>query len=240
MIRFLKNIMGLWLLQRSLHIWKKDNPQLDYQKLTALATAAKPFAAFINPDDERFFNPQPIKGVIMLSVAVIGLIANILSMYLLQAGSKESLNVRSAYLHMLSDAISSVAVIAGGVAIILWDVYWIDPLLTVLIAIYVLKGGWDILKETTHILMMGTPADISIKEISNEIEKLDEIDDVHHIHIWALKENTIHLEAHIKVQDMPVSKTEIIRADVEHLLREKYHIDHLTLQFEAENCSDNH
>ncbi len=188
---------------------------------------------------QRFTDPQPVAGPLMLAVAVIGLIGNVVSMLLLRAGSSHSLNIRSAYMHLLSDAVSSVAVILGGIAIWRWGVYWIDPLLTVLIAVYVLRGGYKIVMESLQILMMATPAHLDVATIVSALEQIHEIHEIHHVHIWALNDARLHFEAHVKVADMKVSESDQLRFRAERLLMEQFGINHVTLQIESNgNCPD--
>ena len=186
----------------------------------------------------RFQNPEPIKGVLMTVVASIGLAANIAGTLLLKRDAKTSMNIRSSYFHLLSDAVSSVAVISGGLAIILWNIYWIDPVLTILISIYITRESFKILSDAIHVLMEGAPPDISIKEIQSEVEKLEKVENIHHVHIWTVGENDVHLEAHIDVADMMISKSNILGEQIEALLKTKFGINHITLQFECEQCKD--
>ncbi len=186
----------------------------------------------------RFQNPEPIKGVLMTVVASIGLVANIAGTLLLKRDAKTSINIRSSYFHLLSDAVSSVAVIIGGLAITFWNMYWFDPLLTILIAVYITRESFKILSDAIHVLMEGAPPDISITEIQSEVEKLEEVENIHHVHIWMVGENDVHLEAHINVADMMISKSNILCEQIEVLLKTKFGINHITLQFECEQCKD--
>ncbi len=186
----------------------------------------------------RFQNPEPIKGVLMTVVASIGLAANIAGTLLLKRDAKTSMNIRSSYFHLLSDAVSSVAVIIGGLAITFWNMYWFDPLLTILIAVYITRESFKILSDAIHVLMEGAPPDISIREIQSEVEKLEKVENIHHVHIWTVGENDVHLEAHIDVADMMISKSNILGEQIEALLKTKFGINHITLQFECEQCKD--
>ena len=186
----------------------------------------------------RFQHPEPIKGVMMTIVASIGLGANIVGTLLLKQDAKTSMNIRSSYFHLLSDAVSSVAVIAGGMAIVLWNIYWIDPALTILISVYITRESFRILFEAMHVLMEGAPPDISINEIQTAVEALDDVENIHHVHIWMVGENDVHLEAHIDVRDMLLSKSNKIGVEIESMLKNKFGINHVTLQFECEQCKD--
>lgn len=181
----------------------------------------------------RFMEPEPIKGQIMFIVATIGLAANLISVLILRRDSRKNLNVKSAYLHLISDTLSSFAVIIGGILIYYFDVFWIDPLVTILISLYILKETWQILKETIEILMQAAPREIELRLIHQEIEKLPEVSNAHHIHIWKLTDNLIHFECHIDLEkDQKVSDTTILCQRIEKLLLEKFNINHVTIQFE--------
>ncbi|HBA12625.1 MAG TPA: cation transporter [Bacteroidales bacterium] len=189
---------------------------------------------------ERFRNPQAIKGGIMLSVAVFGLIANLISVLVLQKEKSHNLNIRAAYLHLLGDTLSSVAVIAGGIAILVWQIYWLDPLVTVAVGVYIIYHTWDVVRQTVDILMQATPRHIDIQEIKQSLEALPQVENIHHLHIWQMDDEHIHLEAHLNIsQDLSLSKAQTVRHDVETLLKDKFGISHITLQIEYKGCKDN-
>jgi cobalt-zinc-cadmium efflux system protein len=183
----------------------------------------------------KFINPQEINGSMVIGIALIGLIANIAGVVLLQKGSKGSMNIKSSYLHLLSDALSSVGVVIGGILIYYFKIYWVDPLLTVLIALYVLKESYEIVKDAIRILMQGIPKNLDVEELVKELEKIDAVENVHHVHIWSLDENNINFEAHVNIKDMLVSETDKILKEIEHQLSH-YEINHVTIQFEYRGC----
>lgn len=187
---------------------------------------------------ERFYNPSPITGSLMLIVASLGLLANAAGTMLLKKGSENNLNIRAAYFHLLSDAVSSLAVIIGAVFIIFYKIYWIDPLLTVLISLYILKETYWIAKESVDILMMSSPEGIDLTAIKMIVEGIPGVINIHHIHLWKLNDNDTHFEAHIEVEDMVVSKTAEIQKLIDCALHERYEINHTTLQFECDKCKN--
>lgn len=187
---------------------------------------------------KRFIEPGEINPGIMGIVAAIGLAANLAAMLLLKRDSRSSMNIRSAYLHLLGDTISSVAVVLGGIAIALWNINWIDPLLTILIGLYIIKESFVILGEAVHVLMEGAPTAIKIEDIQNEVEKFEEVQDIHHIHLWMVGDGDIHLEAHVNVNDMKISESDSLRLKIESRLHDKFGIEHITLQFECNQCPD--
>lgn len=188
---------------------------------------------------KRFSDPEPIKGLLMFIVASAGLIFNLLAVLILKKHSGSSLNIRSAYLHLLGDTLSSVAVIIGGILIYFFEIIWIDPLITILISIYIIKETWGIFKQSADILMQATPRGIDVHSIIEDLENLEGIDNIHHVHIWGLSDNDFHFECHAELdRDLSVSETSQIKVQIEKILHEKYGIDHLTVQFEFNACDD--
>ncbi len=186
----------------------------------------------------RFVNPEPIKGLIMLVVAVAGLIANLVSVIILHGKKNDNLNVKAAYLHLMGDTLSSVAVIIGGLCIWLWQVYWLDPVITVLVGIYIIWHTWSVLTETTDILMQAVPPGLSLEEVRVGIEEMPAVRNVHHIHAWRLNDSQQHLEAHVTLsEDMTVSESEVVRLAIVRMLYEKFRISHSTLQIEFQDCA---
>lgn len=187
---------------------------------------------------KRFMNPQEIEPISMSIVAAVGLIANIIGTILLKRDSKDSINIRSAYMHLLSDSVSSVAVILGAIAIAVWKISWVDPVLTLLIGIYIVHESYEILSEAIHVLMEGTPPQIDVEKIREEVEKFSKVDNIHHVHVWMVGDNDVHLEAHVNITDMKISESNEVRAQIEKMLDEKFGIHHITLQFECNQCPE--
>ena len=185
----------------------------------------------------RFFQPVEIKGMVMGVVALVGLLANLLAVLLLHKDAGKNINVKSAYLHLVSDTLSSVVVLMGGVFIYFFKIYWIDPLFTILIGLYILYESYGILKESVNILMQATPPHLEIERVQGAIEAIDGVDDCHHIHIWQLTDKEIHFEAHVSVgEDFKVSEAEVLSKRIKALLAERFQISHATLQFEYNAC----
>jgi len=184
----------------------------------------------------KLLHPQEIDGLLMFLVASFGLVANLIGTWLLRRGAKENLNIRSAYLHLLSDAVSSVAVILGGLAITLWQQYWIDPVLTVLIALYVGWESWKIIQQALDVLMLKVPAHISLTALEKRLEQLPEVCDVHHIHLWQVDDHDLHFEAHVNTSLTTLQETVPLAKTMESLLQKECGINHVTLQFEVGQC----
>lgn len=187
---------------------------------------------------ERFYSPEIIDGVIMLWVAVFGLAANLISMLLLHKDAKDNLNIKSAYVHLFWDTISSVAVIGGGIVVWFYQLYIIDTILTIAIALYILYHCYHLLKQTVDILMESTPDDIDIDEIESVIESVHHVLDVHHIHVWNLNEKNILLECHVLIREDHMNYLESIKTNIKSRLLERFEISHSTLEFELEPCEE--
>ncbi len=187
----------------------------------------------------RFIHPANVNTGVMITVALIGLIANAASVALLRKDARGNMNIRTAYLHLFTDTLSSVAVVLGGIFIWLFGIKWIDPLLTVLIGVYVLKEGYEIVMQAVRILMQHVPKGISIKDIKSDIEQIEGVQNIHHAHLWSVTEDDIYLEAHINViEDIRLSQSCLLKEKIEQILKTKYAITHITLQFEYNSCKN--
>lgn len=184
---------------------------------------------------KRFFNPELIDTGLMLIVAIIGLVANLLSVFLLKQDAKNSMNVKSSYLHMMGDTLSSVAVIFGGILIRYFNVFWLDSVLTLLIALYILHEIFEVLMESIDILMQASPIE-DLNPIVDAIQGLNGVNNIHHIHIWKLDDEQIHFEAHIDFEDELLSKIQIKTEEIRVMLHDNYDIEHVTIQAETGFC----
>lgn len=185
---------------------------------------------------ERFQNPESINSSLMLIIATIGLLANVASVFILKSHRHDNINVKAAYLHLLGDTMSSVAVIAGGILMHFYGLYWIDPLVTVIIGLYIIKESFAIIIETVDILMQAKPKNINLNQIKEELKKIEGIENIHHVHIWRLSDKEIHFESHVDLsRDFKISETEAIRDKAEEILLEQFNIEHVTMQMEFDS-----
>lgn len=185
---------------------------------------------------ERLVSPQSIDVKIVILIGTIGLVANLLSMFFLREHSKGDMNVKSAYLHMLSDSLSSVAVILGAMVIYYFRINWLDAILTMAIALYIAKESLEIFLRSVDILMQSAPKNVDIDELVSRVKELSDVENIHHVHLWNLDDKTIFLEAHVNLkEDISVSKSMVIQKDIEKVLSE-FGINHVTLQFEYNGC----
>jgi cobalt-zinc-cadmium efflux system protein len=186
----------------------------------------------------RYAEPRDINGSVMLTVATLGLVGNILSVWILHRDRNKTINNRAAFLHMLYDAISSVAVIVGGVIIILSGWYLLDLILSVMIAMMILWSSLDILKEATGIFMEAVPRGVDIDEVSHSITSIDGVVNVHHLHIWSISSSQAALSCHIRVAKNDAARIPDIIATVNKTLLEKHGIGHATIQPETDLCPE--
>ena len=188
---------------------------------------------------KRFQNPQEIESSLVIWLSIIAILGNGFSVLLLKKDAETNMNLKSAYVHLLTDMMASVAVLVGGLLMKFYQVFWVDSVLTFLIAIYLIWMGYDLLKSSTKVLMLFTPEEIPIDEIVKEINGLEAIKNVHHIHVWQLNEDEIHFEAHIDFhQNISLSEFDEILHKVEDILFHKFEINHVNIQPEFGKCGD--
>lgn len=187
----------------------------------------------------RFMKPEEIKTSIMLIVASVGFIGNLLSVLLLHNDSSHSLNIKSAYLHLISDLLSSVAVIIGALCIAKWAWYWVDPVLTVIISVYIIRECFLLLKQTTDILLQSAPASLDLLKLQNRVEKLAEVENIHHVHVWQLDDVNTYFECHVNLnKNFTVNEANEVRNQIDRILIEEFSITHTTIQMEYQCCQD--
>lgn len=182
----------------------------------------------------RLYEPQVIKGWIVIIVAGIALVIDVITALLTYSMSKESNNIRAAFLHNVSDALASVGVMVAGTLILLYEWYWSDTVLTLVIAAYVLYQAYSLLPETIHILMEGTPSQLDTQKLIQKMEGILGVKETHHLHVWLLDEHKCALEAHVLIQDL--SQMQPIKEALKKLLHDEFDIVHSTLEFELEHC----
>lgn len=184
----------------------------------------------------KFTHPEPVLGRIMLVVAIVGLLGNFFTAWLLHRDSKESLNIRSAYLHIVMDTLSSIGVIIAAIFMMVFGWYWLDPLLTLVVSLYVIRESWPLLRRSINILMQGTPEGMDVKKIIAVVEANDDVIDMHHIHIWTTDGTELFLEAHVTLCDSAKTRTDSMLAYLSAEIKERFSISHVTLQLEFGTC----
>ncbi|REG89354.1 cation diffusion facilitator family transporter [Winogradskyella sediminis] len=180
---------------------------------------------------KRFKTPEEVESGLVIWLSIVAIIGNGLSVLLLRKDSKNNINMRSAYLHLFTDMLASVAVLVGGLLMKYYQVFWVDSLLTLLIALYLIWVGYDLLKISTGMLMLFTPTNINIKDVVRAVNKLPKVNKLHHVHIWNLSDHELHLEAHLDLkEDISTTAFNSLLLDIETILHEKFNINHVTIQ----------
>lgn len=183
---------------------------------------------------QRFWQPEHIHGGIMLVVSIIGLLANAISMLAMHRDAKGNLNVRSTFIHMLSDALSSVAVVIGAVFIYFWNVTWLDPVLTILVLLFVLHEAYEITMKAANVLMESNP-DVDLAEVNKIVLSFPVVQNIHHVHIWRYSDDFIMMDAHINVdRNLHADELENLYQKIGKKLKQELGINHVTLQAECE------
>ena len=189
----------------------------------------------------RFFHPEPIESTLVIWLAILGIMVNGGSVLLLKKDSRHNLNMKSAYVHLLTDMMASVAVLIGGVLMKLYDWFWVDSVMTLLIALYLIYVSYDLIKSATKMLMLFTPDFIDIKELVREVHKIKGVNKLHHIHVWHLNDDELHLEAHLDCsEDIKMSEFNVLLDKIEMILFKKFNINHINIQpeFKKEDPKD--
>lgn len=185
---------------------------------------------------QRFQTPQEVAGPLMMGIAVGGLVINLVSMSILHGGREESLNLRGAWLHVMMDALGSVGAICAGLAIWLFDWWWVDPLASILIGLLVIYSSWRLLAEAVSVLMESAPANIDVDEVLEAMTEVAGVSEIHDLHIWTITSGLISLSAHAVAEDHR-HDAEIL-SELRELLHERFGIDHITIQIEPEGFEE--
>jgi cobalt-zinc-cadmium efflux system protein len=187
---------------------------------------------------QRLLQPKEIKGLVMLVVAAIGLLANGVGILVLRKSAHKNLNVKSALFHIVGDTISSVGVIGGGLLILYTGWYLVDSVISIFIGMLILRGAYSLVKESVDIFLEATPKDIDIEELLDNVRKIEGVKEIHHLHLWTITSGIYAISAHVVIDDLLTSTSAGILKEIERLLQGKYSIEHTTIQFECESCGD--
>lgn len=180
---------------------------------------------------KRFQNPETIESNLVIWLSLLAIIFNGLSVLLLKKDSESNINIKSAYLHLLTDMLASIAVLIGGLLMKYYQVFWVDSVLTFLIGLYLIWVGYDLLKTSTKMLMLFTPSHINVEAVVKRVNSLDYIKKLHHVHIWNLNDDELHLEAHLDLDsDMTITQFDAILQQIERLLHNEFDINHVNIQ----------
>ena len=185
----------------------------------------------------RLSHPRAVHEGVMMAVAALGLLLNGGIMLALRSASRHDLNIRSAFVHMLGDALGSVAIVAGAIVIRYTGWEQVDPALSILIGILIVWTAWDIIREALNILLEGLPRGIQLQDVTSAMQAVEGVLDVHDLHIWSLGSSTHALSCHVLIEDVPPSASDAILQRLNGMLAERFHISHTTCQFEHASCA---
>ncbi len=235
--------LGLsYLAIRAAKLPADDNHTYGFHRMQVLAAFINGATLFLIAFEilreawNRFQNPEAVSAGPMLVIAVIGLIVNLIVAFTLSKHDHDDLNTRSAFLHVLGDALASVGVIAVGVILLFVDWFWLDPLVSVMIGILILFSSGRVLKESIHILAEGMPEGMTATSIAESMRKVTGVSQVHDLHVWTVAPGYIALSAHVTIEDQVLSQTAEMMTALKETLHEGYEIQHTTIQFECTNC----
>ena len=185
----------------------------------------------------RLRQPEPVRESVMIAVASAGVLLNGGIMWFLRRARHRDLNVRGAFVHMLGDALGSLGIIGGGIAIAYTGWMQVDPLLSILIAALIVWTAWDIIRESLNILLEGLPRGLKLKDVVGSMRAIEGVLDVHDLHIWSLGSSTHALSCHVLICDVPLSTSDAVLRRLNGMLAERFQIAHTTVQFEHISCA---
>ena len=187
----------------------------------------------------RFINPPEVQADVLIGVGVAAVIINVVTALLVRHGAEHDLNIRSAFLHLMGDVLSTVGAVIAGVIIRYTDWNWLDPLVSVLIGLLILWSAWSIVREAIDILMESTPTDIDVKAMIQDITSVEGVHGVHDLHVWSITRSMRTLSAHLVTENMTIGEGASIQARVNEVLFHDYNVSHATLQLECDDCTPN-
>lgn len=206
--------------------------------LIQVALLAAASAVIILEALDRLRHPTAVEGGIVMGLAALGVAGNGLSAWLLHRDARHSLNVRGTFWHMVGDMLTSVAVLVGGAILTVRPWYWIDPLLSFAIVVFILRNAWSIARDSGLILMNSTPRGLDLESVQRHLEGIPGVRGVHYLHAWSLASSGIAFSCHVVVPDQTVSRTEALAETLRRELRERFGIDHPVFQFETAACGN--
>ena len=187
---------------------------------------------------QRFVEPPEVRGGLMLTVAAIGLVANLVGILVLRSASRDNLNVRGAFLHMWGDTVSSIGVIAAGIIILLTGWTTADPIISIVIGLLILRGAVALVWESSDILLEAVPKHLDVVRISNAVSRIKGVRDIHDVHLWTITSGMYALSCHVLIEDQMVSNSTQIVGEINQTLSREFGIGHSTLQLECEECQN--
>ena len=184
----------------------------------------------------RFINPPEVQSSILIGVGLVAVVINIVTAMLVHKGSESDLNLRSAFVHLMGDVLSTIGAVIAGIIIYFTGANWLDPLVSVLIGFLILYNAWGILRDAVDILLEAKPRDIDAVRLVDDVMQVDGVLGVHDLHIWSITQNLRTMSAHVLTNDLPISAGADIQRQINEIVHHRYNISHATLQLECVNC----
>ncbi|MBI3779802.1 MAG: cation transporter [candidate division NC10 bacterium] len=238
------DVIGLvvsWVALRQVERPATEHKTFGYHRATILAALGNGVALMLitlwifYEAIRRLKHPELPGAAVMMAVAGIGFVMNLALAFSLRRKTRD-VNIRSAYLHLLSDACVSLGVVAAGAIILLTGWSLIDPLLSLVIGLLILVGSWDIVAETLNVLMEGVPRGVDVDRLLQAVQSFPEVKDTHDLHVWSLSSHVYAMSCHLQVADLPVSQGNQLLDRISQMLKERFGIAHTTIQLEADAC----
>lgn len=188
---------------------------------------------------QKLYNPEPIDSIWVIALGALGIVVNSLSVWIVKDDAKSNMNFKAAYLHLLADVMTSVAVVIGGVLMYYFNLFWVDPFISIVIAVYLIWASFALVKNSTFVLMQFAPESVPLDDVVKTITSVAQIDNVHHLHLWQLDEHNIHLEAHLEFnENILIEDCNGIIDTLEAQLQKTFNISHTTFQCEYKRCDN--
>ena len=185
---------------------------------------------------KRFLSPPEVDSAILIGVGALAFIINLGTAWLVKSGSEHDLNLRSTFLHLMGDVLSTIGAVTAGIIIAFTNWNWLDPFVSVLIGAFILYNAWGILRQTIHILLESTPENINMDSMVTDLCNVNGVLGVHDLHVWSISENLRMLSAHVVINNISIGEGVTIQHNINELLAHHYNIQHATLQMECEDC----
>lgn len=186
----------------------------------------------------RFMAPPEVDSTLLIGVGALAFLINLVTALMVKEGSEHDLNLRSAFLHLMGDVMSTLGAVVAGIVIAFTAWNWLDPLVSVLIGAFILYNAWGILRQTIHILLESTPENVDMDNMLNDLQNVDGVIGIHDLHVWSISEELNVLSAHVVVNDISVRRGGAIQQNINELLFHRHNIRHATLQMECEGCGN--
>jgi len=185
---------------------------------------------------QRFINPPEVNSGILITVGIVAVVINLITALLVHKGSDHDLNIRSTFVHLMGDVISTIGAVIAGVIIYFTHANWLDPFVSVLIGFLILYNAWSILRDSVDILLEATPRDVDASKLVHDVLQIKGVLGVHDLHVWSITQNLRTMSAHILTDDLPISTGADIQRQINEVVHHRYNIAHATLQLECVDC----